>query len=133
MADELATFMQKERAEVDALLAEIEAKRAKLDEEEALLARRIAALEAYEAVLAGKELVVKQARKPRARRGPSRRAAVLEIIQKHPNGIDRAGIIEALGAKGDASAEQSISNVLTALKKAKEVGNTAGKYIAAPA
>jgi len=131
MADDMAAVMKRERAEVDRLLADIEARRAKLDEEEATIVRRVAAIEAYEAAMAGKELVVRQKRKSRSTRGKSRKSEVLECIKKHPNGIAPAEIIEALGAKGDKAAEGGIRNALTTLKKDKSVGVTDGKYLAA--
>lgn len=56
------------------------------------------------------------------------RNEILTVIQKHPNGIARADIIAALSAKGDAAAEQSVSNALSALKKQGKVSSADGKY-----
>ncbi len=57
------------------------------------------------------------------------RKEVLEIIKKHPAGIGRADILVAIDAKGDKSAEQSVSNALSALKNNDSVTTTAdGKY-----
>jgi len=67
-----------------------------------------------------------------ARRGrkPSRRSAVLELIKTMPNGMGRGEIIASLGLKGDKSAEQSVSNALTLLKKSGQIKRGADrKYI----
>ena len=42
--------------------------------------------------------------------------------------MGRSPILEALGVKGDKSGAQSVSNALSALKKAKEVVVEDGKY-----
>jgi DNA-binding transcriptional ArsR family regulator len=64
----------------------------------------------------------------RAPRGEKRRA-VLELIQKS-DGLTRGEILSALGVKGDKSAEQSVSNALTALKKQNLVASRNRKYVA---
>ena len=57
------------------------------------------------------------------------RDEVLGVINRHPQGIGRADILTAMDAKGDKSAEQSVSNALSALKKANTVTTTDdGKY-----
>lgn len=56
------------------------------------------------------------------------RDEVLGVIKKNPNGIGRADIIDQMSAKGDRSAEQSISNALAALKKAGTVSGDGGVY-----
>ena len=65
----------------------------------------------------------------RAPRGEKRRS-VLELIQKS-NGLTRGEILANLGVKGDKSAEQSVSNALTALKKQNLVASKDRKYVAA--
>ena len=68
-------------------------------------------------------------RKTRRRRGPSRRAAIVSMIETAGSeGIGRADIIAQLNVKGDKSAEQSVSNALAALKKAGTVDHKDGKY-----
>ena len=64
----------------------------------------------------------------RAPRGEKRRS-VLELIQKS-NGLTRGEILANLGVKGDKSAEQSVSNALTALKKQNLVASKDRKYVA---
>ena len=69
------------------------------------------------------------AKKQRRRRRSSRRAEIVRIIGASGNdGIGRAGVILALKVKGNKSAEQSVSNTLSALKKAGEVRHADGKY-----
>ena len=69
------------------------------------------------------------AKKTRRRRRSSRRQEIVRIIgASGADGIGRAGIITALNVKGDKSAEQSVSNTLSALKKAEEVSHADGKY-----
>lgn len=53
---------------------------------------------------------------------------VLDIIKKTPNGINRADILATMDAKGDKSAEQSVSNALSALKKQNAVTGKDGTY-----
>lgn len=69
------------------------------------------------------------AKKTRRRRRSSRRNEIVRIIgASGGDGIGRAGIILALNVKGDKSAEQSVSNTLSVLKKAGEVRHGDGKY-----
>ena len=55
---------------------------------------------------------------------------MLELIQKS-NGLTRGEILSNLNVKGDKSAEQSVSNALTALKKQNLVVSKDRKYVAA--
>ncbi len=69
------------------------------------------------------------AKKTRRRRRSSRRAEIVKVIgESGSDGIGRAGVILALKVKGNKSAEQSVSNTLSALKKAGEVRHEDGKY-----
>ena len=56
------------------------------------------------------------------------RQQVLNAIQDRPRCLSRADLLEKLGAKGDKSAEQSVSNALAALKKIKSISATNGTY-----
>lgn len=53
---------------------------------------------------------------------------VLEHVTKAKDGITRADLLEQMGAKGDKSSEQSISNALAALKKQGTVTLNDGVY-----
>ena len=69
------------------------------------------------------------AKRTRRRRRSSRRNDILRLIGASGRaGVGRAGIIVALNVKGNKSAEQSVSNTLSALKKAGEVRHEDGKY-----
>ena len=47
------------------------------------------------------------------------------------DGISRADLLQALGVKGNKSGEQSVSNALSALKKAGATSTKDGRHIAA--
>ena len=68
-------------------------------------------------------------KRERRRRRSSRRNEIVRIIgASGTDGIGRADIIAALNVKGNKSAEQSVSNTLSALKKSGEVRHGDGKY-----
>ncbi len=54
---------------------------------------------------------------------------VLELIKKSPSGLSRGAVIEQLGAH-DKSAQQSISNALSNLKKKGQLAANGGIYTA---
>lgn len=58
------------------------------------------------------------------------RDSVLVMVRGDTKGLSRAAVIEKLSAKGDKSAEQSISNALSALKKAGTLDLKDGRYVA---
>ena len=85
---------------------------------------------------------VKEEKKPRQQRQPREggqraprgeiRGKVLEAIREAgPDGISRADLLEKFGVKGDKSGEQKISNATNALRKAGQVDNRNGQWIAA--
>lgn len=57
------------------------------------------------------------------------RDTILNTVSQNP-GITRSALLELMDAKGDKSAEQSISNALAALKKAGSVTLDDGAYTA---
>ena len=57
------------------------------------------------------------------------REEVLAIIKQHGS-LGRAEIIERLDGKGNKSLEQSVSNALSALKKAGTIDSKGGAYTA---
>lgn len=67
-------------------------------------------------------------KQPRGTRRSGIRDAVLEAIEAHPNGINRADLLVGLGVKGDKKGEQSVSNALSALKKAEQISGEDGLY-----
>jgi len=58
---------------------------------------------------------------------------IMELLSRNTDGLTRGAIIERLGAKGDKSAEASISNSLVSLKRASRIGHNteSGVYTAA--
>ena len=96
------------------------------------LERQLEAVDAYAKIMGP----APKARRPRAKAQPRRRgrrntgraAAIRETIQNSPEGISRAGIIEALDCKGDKAAEQAVSNLLSNLKKSGAVAHEGRIY-----
>jgi hypothetical protein len=77
----------------------------------------------------------KATRAPRQASTGTRRSGirdqVLAIIQgAGADGINRSDLLEKLEAKGDKTAEQSISNAISALKKANAIAGEKGNYTA---
>lgn len=132
MSDEptFESFIEKERTRLSKHRADIEAKRSEIDQQLAKIDKELEAIKAYEAVKTGKA-VAPVTRTPRAagsKRRTGIRDEVLAVIAQHPQGIGRADILEAMGAKGEKKEEQAISNALSALKKADTVTAEDGKY-----
>jgi DNA-binding transcriptional ArsR family regulator len=85
----------------------------------------IAAIEAYEAARAGKHVSIET-----GTRRSSKRQDILDVLAKHPQGLTRSGIIEALDAPDDKKTQQSVSNALSNLKRAGKVRLDGGNYTA---
>ena len=106
----------------------------RLVEERDVIERKLNALEnairAYEdSVAPAAAPTAAPAKRERRRRRSSRRNEIVRIIgESGSDGIGRAGIILALNVKGNKSAEQSVSNTLSALKKGGEIRHGDGKY-----
>jgi hypothetical protein len=122
-------FIAKERERLARLRDDALARRQAVDEEIAEIDRELAAIEAYETAKRGAP-PRPPAREAGARRG-SRRQAVVGLIRQHPEGLTRGEILERLSLKGNQSGERSVSNALTALKKAGEIIARGRKYTAA--
>jgi len=131
-----ATFMKKERARLDKARKAALANKAAVDKEVAALERELTALDAYQQAKGA------PARRATAKRAPGKaprrtgrrgekRQAVLDLILKNPVGLSRGEILAQMGVKGNRSAEQSVSNALSALKKSEKVNSREGKYIPA--
>jgi len=124
------TFIEKERARLDKEREDITAKRAALDEQLTKIDQELQAISAYEAAKHGKPVQITTPKQTGTRR-PRRsgvRDAVLQTIHQHPDGINRAQLLDIHDAKGNKSAEQSISNALAALKKAGAINLNDGVY-----
>jgi len=102
-------------------------RRAKIDDELEAIDRELSAIAAYEAAKSGKP--AKRKAGSRAARGTVQ-TSVLEIIQKVPQGIARGDIVATVRTSAIKASEQSISNALSALKKAGRITSKDGKYLA---
>ena len=129
------SFVNRERKRLTRARDAARNRKQQLDRELSTIESELAAMLAYEQ--ARKKAPAGAARKTRrsaaktgkrAPRGEKRRA-VLELIQKS-GGLTRGEILARLGVKGDKSAEQSVSNALTALKKQNLVASRDRKYVA---
>ena len=128
------TFMASERDRLKKAREEIFDQQEALEQKLNAINAELRAIDAYEAVKSGKAPAASgttsRSRRASGKRG-AKRDAVLEVIKNNPDGMTRGEIIEAMDSKGDKAAETSISNALTALKKANAVGTRDGKYIPA--
>jgi hypothetical protein len=128
MAEIFATMVDKERERLRKALQDLRAKQDELEAQRATIETELEALDTYEAARTGK--IRKSKTASRAPRG-SRQQSVFELVAKQKKGISRGDILQAMGLKGNKAGEQSVSNALSALKKAKRVTSKDGKYFAA--
>lgn len=110
-------------------------KKRQVEQEIEAIERELAAIEAYEKAKGTSKRGAKsgKAKRPAARRSQrgAKRAAVLEVVSQHPDGLSRGEILNLMGVKGDKSGEQSVSNALSALTKQNQLGKKHGKYVPA--
>lgn len=137
-----ANFIKNERARLDKARKEVLANKAAVEHELASIEQELTALDAYRQAkdgpatrTAAKRASAKRAGANGARRAPGRRGekrqAVLNLIKENPVGLSRGEILVQMGVKGNRSAEQSVSNALSALKKSEKVNSREGKYVPA--
>ena len=124
MADTFEDFVRNERERLKQKRGEIEARAKTIQGELDAIDSEMIAIQAYEDAKKGK----RSSSGPRAPRG-ARRNEILDVVTNNPDGIGRSDILEALGVKGDKSGEQSVSNALSALKKAGNIDSRDGKYV----
>jgi len=128
------SFMGRERTRLTKARDAARNRKKQLDRELSTIDSELAAILAYEQAKKKAPAGASQkSRRPTARTGRraprgEKRRAVLELIQKS-NGLTRGEILANLGVKGDKSAEQSVSNALTALKKQNLVASRDRKYV----
>ena len=121
-----ASLMAEERTRIQDAIKAAKAKQQEAEREIAQLEAQNVAIMAYDAALKGKT-APKEPRAPRGRRG-EKREAIRDLVAQHPDGITRGELLTAMQAHGDKSAEQSISNALSALKKAGRVTQEGRTY-----
>lgn len=117
-------FLKKERERLTKARDGALAKRADVDANIAAIDAEFVAIDAYEAAKQGLAPGVRK----RGKRRTGVRDEVLAVVKKHPHGITRGELLRAMGAKGNKSEEQSISNALAALKKMSKVEAKDGRY-----
>jgi|SRR4051812_28515683 hypothetical protein len=127
MSVDFATYIANERARIAAGRRSLVEKIGALKNESAALDREEIAIKSYEAAKTGKALPA-AGRKTRGRR-VGRREEITYAIRSAPEGMSRGELLENLGVKGDKSAEMSVSNALTALKKRGQLERRNGKYV----
>ena len=123
MADTFEDFVRNERERLKQKRGEVEARAKSIQGELDAIDSEMIAIQAYEDAKKGK-----RPSGPRAPRG-ARRNEILDVVTNSPDGIGRSDILEALGVKGNKSGEQSVSNALSALKKAGNIDSRDGKYV----
>lgn len=134
-ADGIGSLIDKERERLTKAREDAQSRKAEIDTELSEIDKELAALDAYQAVKDGKAPATTTTRKPRAQSTGTRRGGirekVLDLIKTTTDGLNRADILDKLGMKGEKSAEQSVSNALSALKRTSKVGQKNGKYVSA--
>lgn len=128
----LEASVKRERARLQKARDRVAQKKANVDRELAAIERELAAIGAYEKAKRGngQAAPIRAVRRKGGRRG-EKRAAVLATVNQHPDGVSRGEILNLMGAKGNKSAEQSVSNALSALTKQNQLGKRDGKYVPA--
>jgi hypothetical protein len=127
MAENFATMVDKERERLRKALQDLRTKQQELQAQRATIEAELEALDTYESARTGKTRKSKSA--SRAPRG-SRQQSVFELVAKYKKGVSRGDILQAMGLKGNKSGEQSVSNALSALKRANKITSKDGKYLA---
>lgn len=114
-------------SDIDKQIAELEAQKRKLVEEEKKSAKKKVELALQELNALGFNYkLVEEGTATRTRRSGVR-DSVFKAVQSAPQGIKPADIAEQLNMT-DKAGRQSISNALSALKKANKVSADAGVY-----
>jgi DNA-binding transcriptional ArsR family regulator len=124
------TFIDHERTRIKEAIKAASAKRREAEHEIEELETELTAIAAYDAARKGKKAMT-EPRAPRGRRG-EKRQAILDLVAQHADGMTRHELIDAMNAHSDKAAEQSISNALSALKKAGQLTQEGKRYIARP-
>jgi hypothetical protein len=144
-AQTVDAFLARQRSQWTKKRQGVLAAQKKINEELAAVDKELAAIDAYHSVRSGKGTMVSQPRSSRSTRKRaikrtkrsgtrqprgSVQAGVLKIIKSAKEGLTRGDIIGNLESKGNKSAEQSISNALSAMLKSKKIARKDGKYFA---
>src|SRR5258708_21869233 len=131
MADDLDAAITRQRERLTKTRNDVQGKIAELQVQLAEIDRQFAAVLAYEQTMASKLPVPVLSKRQRSAKPAGRgkkQAEVLHVIEQQPNGMTRGEVIDAIGVKGSKSGAQSVSNALTALKKAGKGASADGKW-----
>jgi hypothetical protein len=113
-----------ERRRIDKALQTATSRRADIDREIEALQRELSAMDAFFSAKQGGGGALATGR--RGRRG-EKRQRLLDLIKTAPEGLTRGEIIDKLNA-AEKSAQQSISNALSALFKSKALKREGRRY-----
>ena len=122
-------FISRERERLNAERQQISNQQEELRRKLDAINREFAAIEAYETAKSGRAASARggsRAGTQRGRRG-SKRAELMKVIRAG-NGMSRRDILEKMRLRGDKAGEMSVSNALTALKKAGQISSEGGRY-----
>src|SRR3954454_9605762 len=123
MAD-FMSFIGKERKRLDKAKSGVLSRMKALEQEIADIESELEAIAAYDTAKRGKATrgrpskTAQSSGRVRGKRR-SRQGDLLDLLSKNKDGLSRGEILQRLGLKGDKSAEQSISNALSVMKKKK--------------
>jgi hypothetical protein len=119
-----AGLVSAERRRIDKALQTATSRRADIDREIEALQRELSAMDAFFSAKQGGGGALATGR--RGRRG-EKRQRLLDLIKTAPEGLTRGEIIDKLNA-AEKSAQQSISNALSALFKSKALKREGRRY-----
>jgi hypothetical protein len=125
----LLKALEEERARLADEHDKLIAQRHELDTRIAEIAKELKAIDAYESARTGKQKVVQK--RERTSRGDSLPSKILALLIQNSAGMNRAGLIEALGFSDDKRKQAAISPTLATLKKAGKINLTNGMYTTA--
>lgn len=129
------SFVASERERLNKAREEIYNQQHDLEQKLRAVQSELAAIEAYEAVKSGKTVPTVTTKTPSRTPGGRRsgvREEVLALIKSAPAGLTRAEMLKMknIVEKENKSGAQSVSNALSALKKAAQLTQTSdGRYI----
>lgn len=131
MADDtFEGFVEKERARLTKARETLLTKQTELQDQIDNIDREMRAIDAYTSTKAGKLPTRSSTSGGKGRRG-GKREELLALIKDTPGGASRGDLLERLQLKGDKAGEQSVSNALSALKRAGTLKTNGSKYLIA--
>lgn len=127
MAETFERFIARERTRLTREREKLVAQQGELEGRIEALDRELKAIEAYVDTKEGSGPSASKRRSARRRRRSPRRDSILAFLKEN-GALSRGELLEKMGLKGDKAGEQSVSNALSALKKAGAVLAKDRKY-----